>query len=120
MTEPWDRPRTRLAIKMAPDRDAPKTALGWALLALTPQQRLAEGEDRIEGSHLDAILRRYRALMAQHPGAGGVTLYRYNPKSFRRSRAAREGMTHEEHNRVLDDVARALRAEGVYVEILPA
>lgn len=118
MTDPWDykTPRMRLAISYGQDPATGKQALGWTVMGLAPPI-LDKGEDPVVGSHLETALRRYKEMIAAHPGCEGITLHRYESETFAGSRAAREGMTLQQHHHLIDRLARALAAKGIDVRI---
>lgn len=52
------------------------------------------------------------------PGSDKVSLKKFSLVTFGGSRAAREGMTWDQHNRLVDITAARLRAAGIEVDVI--
>lgn len=112
MSDPWLRPKTRFGLKVgAPQKDSPgKQSVAWAVLKSQPAAPLATGQSTLSPQALFDQLR--------NKECDGVTLYRYTTAAaYATSRAAREGMTWADHNRMIADTAAQFRAAGIDVQI---
>lgn len=121
---PWhwaDRRPVAMALNISSTPKTTDATIGWAVLALPEGQLLDEGEHAFDPSSTEQqkiaiAVAQYRMLSKQY-GKREVELCKYRPRSFHRSRAAEEGMTLEQHSKMVEDTRASLEKAGARVTI---
>lgn len=119
---PWNRPDRQpwaLGVHLGGKIAASESSIGWAAFQLRRKQvdggELVFRPDQTEAQKIAEAVTQYR-LLRQEWGDRPVRVYRFRKTSFHRSRAAVEGMSHEQHEAMARALGAALKAEGATVE----
>lgn len=120
---PWNWPDQRhwkLGAVIGHDPKSDQAAIGWAALALGGPEDAGEikFDEPVtpERAAMEAVLLwRQRVVGIAYEDWPPVWIYRYSKTSWPRSVAAAEGGTHEDHEKLVRAVAKALRDEGFHV-----